>query len=94
VGKDCKGNGCGPAALAWIIPDLWFREACNCHDTDYKQGGSKSYRHASDIAFLGKMLNAVRDKGRFTEIVGTPLAFIYYLAVRIAGGIYYKGRWK
>jgi len=64
--------------LMFITPTKW--EACSAkHDLDYDLGLN---RKNADVAYLKCMIKA--------HVWLTPIALLYFLAVRIAGDLYFR----
>lgn len=78
-----RGDGCTSA------PELWFHEACNEHDRDYTthrdEKGILIKRIHADNRFLRNMRNAAPN-----WIVRNTLPFMYYAAVRVFGGAFWR----
>ena len=78
-------NGCGPYGLGFLIPELWFHDACDCHDVCYGEGGRPADRLNCDRGMLKACLARSLELGRWTIPVAVFCALIYYLAVRLMG---------
>jgi len=80
-------NGCGPKG-GWVpVPEFVFTEACNHHDFNYWIGCTKAQRKKADKQFLKEMLLEAGNSYWYKT-----LAYIYYKAVRVAGGkCFYHG---
>lgn len=63
------------------VPDLHFSECCRQHDLDYEN--MKISRKDADKRFLDCMLATRKLKS---------IAYVYYLGVRIFGGLFWKER--
>lgn len=72
---DFFGDGCTGA------PDLQYRRACRMHDWHYRCGTNRLDRRlADDLLWIN-----LRQLG-----ASAVLAFVYWLAVRIAGGRHFR----
>ena len=82
-----KSNGCGVPYLKWLSPDFCFTGACDTHDVVYASGLLS--RKDADKKFLKDMLIQARKQSRFVWFYST-VAYIYWIAVRAFGWIFYK----
>lgn len=64
-----------------------FNAACRLHDMHY---GQKIGRKKADRLFLTNMLRLIREKDKKPKFVYIPLAYVFYLSVRIGGWISYR----
>lgn len=93
--KKWSPNGCGPKGgllakiSAFLIPELIFGGACNCHDFAYFFGGCKSIddsaRYKADREFLLDMESRIDSLYRFRRPYYRKIAQIYFKSVRNAG---------
>ena len=78
-----QGDGCTAS------PDLWFHDACTEHDRDYSvqldENGRKLSRFKADNRFLRNM-----RKDAPNWIIRNTLPFVYYAAVRVFGGAFWR----
>lgn len=75
---------CGPANcwIGWLVPELWFKKDCQCHDIDYAAGHTETDRHLADQRFLKNMRKSVRVKlGWWRRWYGYAMANLYFNAV-------------
>lgn len=77
-----KGDGCTSS------PDLWFHDACEDHDDDYRfhvdEDGNPLTRLQADNRFLANMRKASPN-----FLIRNTVPFLYYLAVRLFGWNYW-----
>ena len=77
-----SGDGCTSS------PELWFHEACETHDDDYRfhmdEEGKELTRLEADNRFLKNMRAAAPNWW-----IRNTIPFLYYTAVRVAGGAFW-----
>ena len=86
-------NGCGACRgfWKWLKPPHknFFQEVCNAHDKAYEIGGTKQDRKQADkqlfFDMVYKTVDHFRDRKATAMWWFVTLAFLYYLALRIAG---------
>ena len=64
------------------VPEFIFHDDCDHHDFNYWLGGSEEDRERADREFLEAMLRSAGDNPAYQT-----LAFTYWMAVRLFGGI-------
>jgi hypothetical protein len=79
-------NGCGSSSVD--VPEAYFSDACNAHDTCYANQGGKQ---ACDDQFLRDMQSACDQQSGVDNAICNQLAPIYREGVRIGGGPSYCG---
>jgi hypothetical protein len=91
-----RPNGCGPKArglwgkfLNWVVPELLFHRACDCHDFAYAFGAEKEdaeeFRERADFEFLQHMLEIAERKPWYLRHLLRRAAYAYYGSVREFG---------
>ncbi|MCB0369033.1 MAG: hypothetical protein KDD45_06155 [Bdellovibrionales bacterium] len=86
-------NGCGSGITERIVPDSLFgldiSEACSIHDYMYELG--KDRTKANDV-FLDNMISIIERRTNSMILKGLRKmkAYIYYYAVKLFGGFYFK----
>lgn len=84
VWQKIKTNGCTAS------PDLWFHECCDDHDRTYGSGldrrGNPTTRWRADIA----LFRCIRRRRARNPLTGWIIPGIYWTAVRIFGGKFWK----
>ena len=78
-----KGDGCTAS------PDLWFYDACNIHDCDYLYHHDEHGRILSRLAADNRFFHNMR-KDAPNWIIRNTLPFVYYGAVRVFGGAFWR----
>ena len=94
-----KVNGCGACKGFWsfIKPPhrKFFKDDCNCHDKAYEVGGTQRDRKLADKKLFFDMVYRSVDHFRDRKVTSmwwfVTTAFLYYLGVRLVGGI---SSWK
>lgn len=88
-----KPNGCGPKGLGWLIPNLWFKEACDRHDKMWARGIKQS---TADAMFYSYMRQAARIKTHsdLERRIALKCAKLYYNMVKYFGRFFYGKKSK
>lgn len=86
-------NGCGTGGwLAALVPDtiygLNITAACNIHDYMYSRGRTQNDKVEADRVMLNNLQRIIQAKTKYRWLrkLRTIRAYLYYLAVHLAGG--------
>lgn len=87
-----KPTGCGPAnnpKVDRLIPNLWFKQDCNCHDDGYTLGGVKhldpTAKERVDGEFRLGLWETANRQNWFVRPFARLCAKLYALAVEKGG---------
>ena len=83
-------NGCGGKGGIVKPPHrIFFRTSCNHHDYGYWKGCTEADRKAADQMLRKKMNEDVATLPWLKRIRYRPWCWVYYMAVRAAGGRFF-----
>jgi hypothetical protein len=90
-------NGGGPAKYGHVVRDTWFcgysvGNGANVHDFLYSifSDPEQFSRRDADNIFLSLMLQDLQKHGAWSRFLNTPVVYVFWAAVRVFGGLFWK----